>query len=759
MLQLFQTLTKFIQNQEAPCFLLPSVVKHLNGHLVDGVQVTISDYEYYLKFQSGLSRQQQLEIRQKIMGRKAPKDFSQLLFPVAAGGQLPGSVVVTAHMSPDIDTTVSSFTGWMDAFEMDVAEGLHRWNVPNDPTAILEVKLLLLDFYGANVFSILSDNRTQLTCTALDLATCEGLKIYQRHDSTLDMDRYEPKHAGCVVDEHGNFCGSWLAEDVEKVRLVIDSLNHCCRWLQNAFFHLMVSKKMDLNHLLQKSIQDLEPVQEFSIKQKNSLDVLLKEILYVEAGLTASVSIFMQQIEATHKVGFNQFLEQLHLHKKGDITDLETLFELLSDAFKNLRRYVDTFNVALKVKEAVYHDSILSVHPHTTYEEIALKIQERSALFVTRAGRPEGVIYASRLLNPTQGFVVLRDFSNPNEIGIPKYMEIAAVLDHHKSDIKTQRVTTIYTMDVQSSNVIGAKLAFDINKKLSTNGPTDADLDQLIVAGAKNLHDPKTLRVLDRTIEEKIARSMQIGWCDQKREAHDYKMFLYAILDDTDLLAKKTAIDHEVVVELINRLESLETEQIVEVIDPSSTAPLIQQPQLYKFYKTVYAKKEEDVEERLHNLNIFADTKKQSKALVGQLKIYPNNVKTFQKLYNKVADAWHSFATDQPLKVMMLTTVEGAEDLFKGIKPVHDHQDELWVSCDPSDEGYAQLAYFLTTFFALHHKKKIEISAPEQLHNLMHQTLEPSRKIQQHEHPWIVFKFQAGTMTSRKKDISPCLKV
>lgn len=758
MLNVFQSLTKFLMEHPSPCFLLHEVVKRLEGKISEGVQLSISDYEFYLKHHSNLTVQEQRQVRQKIMGRKAPIEAAQTLFPIAAGGQLPGSIVVTAHMSPDLDTVVSSFNGWMDAFEMDVAESLHRWNVPNDPREILEVKLLFLNQFGPHFFSILSDNRTALTLTALDLATTQGLKVHRLEDRTLDVSLDGSKHACCVVDEEGNFCGGWLAEDVEKVRLVIDGLNHCIRWIQNAFFQALVSQEGNTKNLLEKSLEELEPVLEFSPARRKFLDAFLSKVLNIPKGISATVEDLMQILEKKHHFGFLEFLQTAQKHKKGEMEGLEKLFNLLSAAFKKMRAHVDTFSVALMVKEKVYQEPKMSVHPHTTIEEINLRIQDRSAVFVTRDNKIEGVIYASRLRNPTQGFVALRDFSNPNEIGIPRYMEVASVLDHHKSDIKTLRVATIHTMDVQSSNVIGAKLAFDINKKLVTDGPSEKDLDEMLVIGAKNASDKKHLRILERVLEERIARSMSLGWCDSKREASDYQMFLYAILDDTDLLAKKTALDHEIVVELVNRLVSLEQNKITEVIDPTSSKPLIQNPELYRFYKTVYSLKEEDVENRLKSLKIFNDTKKQGQALVSQLKVYPNNIPSLHKTYNSIAKTWYEYETEQSLKILMLTTVEGAEDLFKGVKPKQQHKDEILVSASDTDEGMTQMSYFLMMFFQLQAKKQIQVVAPKNLQSLINEVLGSQVDLEVHSHPWIILKFEAGTITSRKKDIAPCLK-
>ena len=59
----------------------------------------------------------------------------KLLFPIGMGKMYPGSHFVTAHGSPDLDTTVASFWGWVDAFAARVAEGLQYGMFPAGPRA------------------------------------------------------------------------------------------------------------------------------------------------------------------------------------------------------------------------------------------------------------------------------------------------------------------------------------------------------------------------------------------------------------------------------------------------------------------------------------------------------------------------------------------------------------------------------------------------------------------------------------------------
>ena len=66
-----------------------------------------------------------------------------------------GSHFVAAHRSPDLDTTIASFWGWVDAFGARVSYGLHIWNIPSGPSKNqVENQLLFKDLFGENIFLV-----------------------------------------------------------------------------------------------------------------------------------------------------------------------------------------------------------------------------------------------------------------------------------------------------------------------------------------------------------------------------------------------------------------------------------------------------------------------------------------------------------------------------------------------------------------------------------------------------------------------------
>ncbi len=90
-------------------------------------------------------------------------DEYQIFFPIGMGKIYPDTHYVTAHGSPDLDTTVASFWGWVDAFAARVAEGLHIWNVPGGPPlSQIEIGLLFHQIFGEKSLIIWSKHRTTL---------------------------------------------------------------------------------------------------------------------------------------------------------------------------------------------------------------------------------------------------------------------------------------------------------------------------------------------------------------------------------------------------------------------------------------------------------------------------------------------------------------------------------------------------------------------------------------------------------------------
>ena len=225
-----------IQKEKTPCFLLPAVLNFFEK--INDLKIfepyAFYQFELWLNQFAELTPEENYAIRAKIAGKFIPRDEYQALFPIGMGKVYRGSHFVTAHSSPDLDTTVASFWGWLDAFAAQVSEGVHLWNVPGGaPVSLVEIGFLFYQMFGKGVFHLLAKTRTTLALSALDLMTQKGLVRKQPNESTLTIDHERMQSAVVLVDEQGYYLGDWRNFDVEGVRNVIMLLNNCLRWFEN----------------------------------------------------------------------------------------------------------------------------------------------------------------------------------------------------------------------------------------------------------------------------------------------------------------------------------------------------------------------------------------------------------------------------------------------------------------------------------------------------------------------------------------------
>ena len=194
-----------------------------------------SHFEFWLNQFSGLSEEENYLVRSKIVGKHIPRDEYQLLFPIGSGKRYLGSHYVTAHGSPDLDTTIASFWGWVDAFGARVSEGLHIWNMP--PGGILSSldAAPLTDFFGKDVFAHLSQNRSSLSPTGIDFTSQDSLIKKHLSDSSISPEDHERnKHAVMVVNSDGSFAGDLRSEDYEGIRQILRLITNNLKWFESS---------------------------------------------------------------------------------------------------------------------------------------------------------------------------------------------------------------------------------------------------------------------------------------------------------------------------------------------------------------------------------------------------------------------------------------------------------------------------------------------------------------------------------------------
>lgn len=817
---------------EAPmgAFLMIAVVEFVDAVARADVLVnySINSFELWLNQFSGLSDKDNYMVRAKIVGKWIPRDEYQIIFPVGMGKVHPGSHFVTAHASPDLDTTVASFWGWVDAFGARVSEGVHIWNVPGGaPASSIEVSLLFHHIFGQNVFDRLAKTRTTLGLSSLELMTQRGV-IKQRTDqSALLIDHERTQKAVILVDELGYFLGDWRSFDVEGVRQVIMLLNNCLRWFENTLHINIVSFFAKENLTLKElpalvsavfdvEIRKCEPAKEFTEKQTRHMEGYLQKVLKVEKGLLATFAEFAEAMKALALYDFQECIDKVRsldqsglFDKDGKLIEdrpkifhyLEEIIAILDRAIQSVRLYTERLKVALDIKTEVFGYLPQVVSYRADLNELRSKMANYPYLTVTSTdeeGRmiPLGVVRSRDLQEPILGTVTLRDFCNRDETKVPSYFEVISVIDHHKTVLNTSSAPVVYISDAQSSNCVVAELAFQINDSYSSGGMTIDAIQAQIEKMQNNFKTPMDKRIM-RKLLKRLNAALHIEpndyFVDPLREFIEYLHFLYAILDDTDLLTKVSRRDVECVGRLLNRLKSLMEGQVVEIIHfddlphderftQAAANRILQHPDMYSLYQKIYLAKEQLVEENLllcsegKESSIFVDTKIQNGcARIGQTKMFVNNYPSYVKNAEKLHEMWvaesKDFFADQrevSLYMHMLSTIAGAEDLYSGAKGDYSHSDELWIWIPMTDQSVENLKTFLNAFRSSlqieAHKDSVEVEflGPngKELSKIFKESFlenAPHHFSKGGKDSYAIIRYPAGTINSRKAMISPYL--
>src|SRR5262249_34520900 len=121
---------------------------------------------------------------------------------------------------------------------------------------------------------------------------------------------------------------------------------------------------------------------------------------------------------------------------------IQKIIQQLDNATYAIRNYMERLDVAMQIKH-----NVLGRTPHyltlrNDVEEIRLRMghydyltvvipEERNQLY------PVGVVWASELRKPYLGTVSFRDFCNPEEVKMASYLSVISVVDHHKTNLKT----------------------------------------------------------------------------------------------------------------------------------------------------------------------------------------------------------------------------------------------------------------------------------------------------------------------------------
>jgi len=751
-----RSLLQLIQKESAPCFLLSSVLEFIERVELEKIlhHYTFNSFELWLNQSSGLSFEENYLVRAKIAGKNFDRSDYQALFPIGMGKVYEGTHFVTAHRSPDLDTTVASFWGWLDAFAARVTSGLHVWNLPGGPSpSQIEIDWIFRDLFGKAVFTHLPRTRLTLNLSGDDLLSQSGF-IPKTLDTPLSsIDHEREKNAIVLVDGEGFYLGDWRHLDVESVQQVISLLSTCIRWFENQLHLRIISlfAKKDLHldeigPLLQKlfhlKLQDCEPAKEFSSKQQGLVSLFLVKVLDLASGMSLTfeeLGVGLTRLLGETFLSASGLIAQMCAEKLFDssgtlLEDRPKIFRFLERTVKSLhetifkiRSRLERLDIALKTKQDVFGHHSTFVTTHADVEEIRQKMGNYPYLTVTSPdqGRffPVGVIPSGDFRKSSLGTVSLRDFCNREEMGIPEYLEVISVIDHHKSALSTFSAPLAIIADAQSSNSLVAERAIFLNDRYSLLGQSLSEIDRQILQKMEG-KTPEERRILMRLLKRREAAAEKGSfYVHPKREFSEYLHFLYAILDDTDLLSKVSAFDVEVVALLLNRLKSIASQEEVEIVQlddlprgknfPKAAASrILQNEDMYSLYRQIYAYREKEVSEHIELAakgkpsNLFSDTKEQNGCCrIGQTKLFAKNIELFERRADDVRRAWLSSAKkvfekspEIDLHIHMISTIVSAEEVHRGSQSSYAHRDEMWIWIPKTELSTEHLKTFLLHF-------------------------------------------------------------
>ena len=816
-----KTLLELIQQSPSDSFLLGAVldfIDRVNREKLLNETYRFHQFEFWLNNYSNLSLEDRFQVRSKIVGKNIPREAYQTYFPIGMQKRYPGSHFVVAHLSPDIDTTIASFWGFIDAFGAEVATSQHIWNLPGGAPDS-HITLFFKDIFGPSIFNLARSTST-LSLSAMDLLTQKGMTAVKGNISSQSID-HKNEQAVIFVDESGHYRGDFRSTDVEPIKQITNVFKSCLYWFENTFHVKLIAlfakikniSDIDpfLKSIFDKKIEEVDHLLEFPQPQIALLRNLLIEMFQLSQGLETT---FSSLIEALGKHGVKEALEfkrEVEGLKNSDLFDkqgnlkedrskifqrIESIIKILDSCIVATRSLVERLDFLMEIKTKIIGVAPQYMLLKSDIEEVKAKLQNYDYLTVVvpeEQGKfyAVGIVRAIDLRKEVLGTVSFRDFSNFQETKMASYLQVISVIDHHKIDLKTVYAARIEISDAQSSNVLLAEKAFEINDRYGLGGISEESIGLQLEEISKQEESPKNYRLRSRLLQrEMVAKFAPHYSIHPIREFYEYLCFLHAILDDTDLLSKVTDKDVLCVVSILNRLKSISLKKEVEVIDLSdiprnphfakiAADRILKNNEMYSIYKKIYEFKEQEVEANLllctQDLpsNTFADTKEQNGCCrVGQTKIFSSNFPTYLEHRDEIRKTWLKNAEESfknfpeiDFHMHMISTVPSADEVHGDAIVSHPHQDEIWIWIPETQIAQVHLARFLSAFQ----------TAPEVLNNQMEiEFLEaqesplgsifdrnflalPKKKTDAENLPIVVIYINPGSINSRKSMITPYL--
>ncbi len=802
-----KTLLQLIQEQPTPCFLLAAVLEYIErvNHeklLEEGFSLTL--FELWLNHFSGLTLDEMLLVRGKIVGRFVPREEFQAFFPVGMGKIHPGSHFVAAHLSPDVDSTTASFWGWMDAFGCRLAEGMHQWFLPSG-LSDGHIMRFMRKLFGEMCLTQLSRPLPTMTLCAMDLLSRKNFHVVAASTRTESIDYSKADHTVVVVDHEGLYRGEWRSQDADAVHQIISAFSHTLRWFEGTCqarfiraFAQEHSTAADIAEaytaVFDMMIKKCAAVKELPERSKRLFQEYLKRVLHLQDGMNHTFRELLAHLDFRFESGFSSFVaacEALHdtplfdaegrlqADRVKSAKALERVIKAMEKALEMVRARLDTLEHLLEIKEKVLSFPSTFVTLKSDVDEMRAKIGHFEHLTVVvpeKGGKwfPVGIVLADDLKKPMLGTVSFRDFSNPEETKMASYIDVISIVDHHKTRLQTATPPTLLMGDTQSSNTLVAEQSLQINRRYGSR----VDL----------LHH--LLEKLKASSESELVDHR--FFVDSRRELSEYFSYIYGILDDTDLLTRVSRRDVLCMKALLDRMRSIVEGGPAEAVSFShipndqtfvrqAANTLLQNPDLHSIYSSLYRFREQEVEQALTRAlqglpsTLFLDTKEQNGCCrVGQTKLFHNNLETFtthkealRSLWQTASEAISSARPPIDFFLQMLTTVSGEREVFLGEAARWEHQDEIWIWSPDTGVAEQHLVSFLNAFQSSPTGQSVPVdvelvgpsAAAKEL--VFSQNLPMARSITVTPTAtgptMVTFRFPAGSITTRKAQISPYL--
>ena len=780
-----KALLQLIEDHGTPCFLLGAVlhfIDRVNEEKLADEPYSLTGFELWLNQFSALSMEEILTVRGKIVGRLIPRDEYQVFFPVGMGKTYQGSHFVAAHLSPDVDTTISSFWGWVDAFGCRVAEGTHQWSLPPG-LSDGHIRLFFDGLFGKNLFERLSRSTPSMTISAADLLTKREFHRVLESARGDSVDHSRTEHAVIIVDAEGYYKGEWRSGDAEDVRQVISGLTHALRWFEGqchaGMIRVLVHEQAtaekvisSYERLLEVEIYDCPAVKELSERSRRLFHEYLKRVIGLQKGAHHTFHDLLLQLDTVFSSSFGLFFakcktspdlftsqEHMENNRAEEAKAVEAVVEAMEHSLRTAFDHMEKLSHLLEVKRTVLGYPPTFVTLKSDVEEMRTKMGHFDHLTVVipegdEQWYPVGVVYADDLRKSVLGTVSFRDFSSPEETKIASYIEVISIVDHHRLCLQTSTPPTLVIGDVQSSNTLMAEQSLGINAQ--------------------------------------YGKGEGSFFVDARRELCECFMYIFGILDDTDLLSKVSRRDIFALRDVLHRMRTIvdgqesskiSFEHIGEDKDfvRNAAKALLRNEDLHSIYANVYRFREKEVEEALaaaaqgRKSTLFMDIKEQNGCCrVGQIKLFHNNIRTYQAHRQELITLWQRevetvFADRSQVDffLQMVSTVPSEKEVSRGEEGGWDHKDEIWIWSPEGGVPEQHLIAFLNNFDTSSSARslpiEVEIIGPqaEKRKSLFVQNFLRARhvKVQTTGYgPTIAFlRYPAGAINSRKSQISPFL--